>query len=334
MADVKWIKIVTDIFDDEKMLMIETLPSADGIMVVWFKLLCLAGKTNNSGVFMFNDRVPYTEEMLAAIFRRDVKLIRLALQTFEEFGMIEVVDNVIMLPNWSKHQTLDAYERQKERDRLKKQKKRAAQKALIQAKSGDASGDTSGDKSGDVPSIEEEGEEEKEIDKEVDKEGEKKISYQLIADMYNETCVSLPSVRSLSEARKKAIRARLNTYTLDDFKLLFEKAEASSFLKGGNGRNWSATFDWLIQDSNMAKVLDGNYDERAGGGGRKEMVPAWMNKKQPDYNPTSERIKKNGEWLDGFLAEQEVKEDPDLQARAEQLKKQLTEKYGKGDNDL
>lgn len=326
MADVKWIKIVTDIFDDEKMLMIETLPSADGIIVVWFKLLALAGKTNNSGVFMFNERVPYTDEMLAAIFRRDVKLIRMALQTFEDFGMIEIVDNVITIPNWSKHQTLDAYERQKERDRLKKQKKRAAQKALIQGKSGDASGD----KSGDVPSIEEEGEKEEEIDKEEDKElsqkreGEK-VNYQLIADMYNETCVSLPSVRSLSEARKKAIRARLNTYTLEDFKLLFEKAEASSFLKGSNGRNWSATFDWLIQDSNMAKVLDGNYDEKAprGGGGRKEMVPAWMKKQQPDYNPTPERVKKNGDWLDGFLAEQETKEDANLQARAEKLKQEL-----------
>ena len=51
-------------------------------------------------------------------------------------------------------------------------------------------------------------------------------------------------------------------YTLDDFRTLFEKAEASDFLKGGNKRNWSATFDWLISDTNMAKVLDGNYDAR------------------------------------------------------------------------
>lgn len=43
---------------------------------------------------------------------------------------------------------------------------------------------------------------------------------------------------------------------------LFEKAEASDFLKGANARNWSATFDWLIADVNMAKVIDGNYDNR------------------------------------------------------------------------
>ena len=70
MAEVKWIKIVTDIFDDEKILLIESMPEADSIIVMWFKLLCLAGRQNNSGVFMLNGRIPYTDEMFATIFRR------------------------------------------------------------------------------------------------------------------------------------------------------------------------------------------------------------------------------------------------------------------------
>lgn len=86
-----------------------------------------------------------------------------------------------------------------------------------------------------------------------------------VAALFNQICVSYPSVQSLSEARKKAIKARFKTYTLEDFEILFEKAEASDFLKGGNGRNWSANFDWLIRDSNMAKVLDGNYDNKSCG---------------------------------------------------------------------
>lgn len=89
------------------------------------------------------------------------------------------------------------------------------------------------------------------------------IPYQQIVDMYNDTCVSFPCVKTLSESRKKAIKARLNTYSIDDFRTLFEKAESSDFLKGKNNRDWSATFDWLIKDSNMAKVLDGNYDSKA-----------------------------------------------------------------------
>lgn len=97
------------------------------------------------------------------------------------------------------------------------------------------------------------------IDK--NKEDREYINYQQIADMYNDTCVSFPRLTKLSESRKKAIKARLKVYTLEDFEKLFQMAENSSFLKGGNSRNWSANFDWLIKDSNMAKVLDGNYQD-------------------------------------------------------------------------
>lgn len=141
MAEVKWIKITTDVFDDEKILLIESMPSADSIITIWFKLLILAGKQNNNGVFMMSNKLPFTDEMLATIFRRDLNTVRLALKTFEEFGMIEVVDNVITIPNWNKHQTLDAYEKKKERDRLYQQNRRKKQKNLIEQKSLDKSSD-------------------------------------------------------------------------------------------------------------------------------------------------------------------------------------------------
>lgn len=86
-----------------------------------------------------------------------------------------------------------------------------------------------------------------------------------IVTLYNQMCPSLPRVTKISDARKKAIQARLNQgYTIDDFRNLFELAESSSFLKGRNDRNWIATFDWLIKDRNMAKVLDNNYQDRKG----------------------------------------------------------------------
>lgn len=110
---------------------------------------------------------------------------------------------------------------------------------------------------------------------EEDKEDKERIDFRSIADLYNSICVSFPSIRSLSEDRKKAIKARLKTYSIDDFRTVFEKAEASSFLKGGNVKNWSATFDWLLKDRNMAKVLDGNYDDKPRkGGGYSEKHPS------------------------------------------------------------
>lgn len=88
------------------------------------------------------------------------------------------------------------------------------------------------------------------------------VDYQAVVDKFNSICVSYGKVKSLSEARKKAIKARLNTYTIDDLITAFEKAEASDFMKGKNNRNWTATFDWILKDTNLAKVLEGNYDNK------------------------------------------------------------------------
>lgn len=93
-----------------------------------------------------------------------------------------------------------------------------------------------------------------------------KINAEEVIDMYHEICKSYPKIKSISEARRKAVRARLRTYGLGEFRTVFSKAEESDFLKGKNGRNWSATFDWIIKDSNFAKILDGNYDNKSHSG--------------------------------------------------------------------
>ena len=121
---VKWIKICTDIFDDEKIILIESMPDAYAIITVWFKLLCLAGKQNNSGVFMLNDRIAYTDKMLAMIFRMKESTVSMALQTFEQFGMIEMINGVITIPNWEKHQNIEGMDKIREQNRLRKQKQR------------------------------------------------------------------------------------------------------------------------------------------------------------------------------------------------------------------
>lgn len=171
MADVKWIKIVTDIFDDEKILLIESMPDADAIIVIWFKLLCLAGKQNNGGVFMLNDRIPYTDDMFATIFRRKKSTVNMALKTFEEFGMIEIVNNTVTIPNWSKHQSLDAYEKRKEYDRQYSAERRRRQRLMLE-ESSDQSSDSSSDASSD--GLTDVGPLDKEEDKEEDKKEKKK----------------------------------------------------------------------------------------------------------------------------------------------------------------
>ena len=162
MADVKWIKITTDIFDDEKILLIESLPDSYAIITVWFKLLCLAGKQNNSGVFMMG-RVAYTDKMLATIFRMKESTVTMALQTFEQFGMVEIIDGVITIPNWGKHQNLDQLESKKEYMRNYMKEYREKQKAL-----------TAGKPSCKTNSKSNVSEADKDIDKEEDKEKKEK----------------------------------------------------------------------------------------------------------------------------------------------------------------
>lgn len=144
------------------------------------------------------------------------------------------------------------------------------------------------------------------------------VNYQLVADMYNDTCVSFPRVTKLSDKRKRAIKARLKTYSMDDFKTLFQKAEGSSFLKGSNGRNWSANFDWLIEDGNMAKVLDGNYDDRA----KKPTAPKnGFNSFKGQRNYDFETLEK--ELFDNKPEPKTAGEDEEIRARAEALRQQL-----------
>lgn len=154
MSDVKWIKIVTDIFDDEKILLIESMPDKYAIIVCWFKLLCLAGKQNNHGALVMNNRIAYTDEMLATVFRMPVKNVKTALETFRSFGMIDMNDGVITVSNWDKHQSLDAYERKKERDRKLQTERRERQKiacmsddcqTIVRRLSDDLSDDSSSD---------------------------------------------------------------------------------------------------------------------------------------------------------------------------------------------
>ncbi len=111
MSEVKWIKIATDIFDNEKIKLIESMPEGDAIIVVWFKILALAGNINEGGYIFLTKDIPYTEQMLSTLFNRPVSTIQLALSTFEKFKMIDIVDDIIYVSNWAKYQNIEGMEK-------------------------------------------------------------------------------------------------------------------------------------------------------------------------------------------------------------------------------
>ena len=251
MSEVKWIKIVTDIFDDEKMLLIESLPSSDSIIVIWFKLLCLAGKNNNSGVFFLNDRIAYSDEMLATIFRRDVNTVRLALGTFEKYGMVELINSVITIPNWDKHQQLDSIEKRRERQKLYMQDRRNTQKLLAEG-NGNCKANGKANGKANVSSLEGD---KKEIRLD-------KIRIDIFIEKWNS--LGLNKVISIKNQRLTHLKARIQEFSEEEVIKAIENINASSFLKGQNDRGWSIDFDWLLKPSNFIKVLENKYQDKKG----------------------------------------------------------------------
>lgn len=269
MSDVKWIKITTDMFDNRKIRHLRKLPEGNSIVLIWVMLLAMAGKCNDHGKIYLTENIPYTPKMLADELDFEENTVQLALQALEQLDMIVLDDGYFSITGWEEHQNIEGMDRIREQNRIRKQRQREKERLIAESRV----------MSRDSHATEED--KDKEEEKDIDKESKEKATCQQVVDLYRSICVSYPKVISLSEARKRAIRARLKMYSMDDFRMLFEKAEASSFLKGANNQNWSANFDWMIKDANMAKVIDGNYDD---GPWNKHTV------KQPSGNNTAKQL--------------------------------------------
>ncbi len=89
-----------------------------------------------------------------------------------------------------------------------------------------------------------------------------RIDYQGIVDDFNKTCHRLPSVREVTDARKKLIRAIVTKYGAEKVHEAFVRAAESNFLCGESDKGWRAGFDWILKPSNFTKILEGNFDNR------------------------------------------------------------------------
>lgn len=117
MAAMKWIKLSTDLFEDDKILLLEQLDGGRELQLLWVKLLCLAGKQGQEGVFQLRKGVPFTSRMLAEILRMEEGLVRKGLRIFCQFGMLHRQDNAWAITNWSRHQSMTVYEKKRAYDR-------------------------------------------------------------------------------------------------------------------------------------------------------------------------------------------------------------------------
>ena len=129
MADIKWIKLATNMHDDEKMKLIDAMPKRDTIHYVWIRILLLGGKLNANGKVFLSEGKPLTAKMLAVLFSRPLEDIKIALKVLSNFGMIEIAsDKVIRIVNWDKHQNIEGMERVREQNRKRVENHREKKK--------------------------------------------------------------------------------------------------------------------------------------------------------------------------------------------------------------
>ena len=261
MADVKWIKIVTDIFDNRKIRQIESLPDGDAIIVIWMKLLCLAGDTNNHGMVYFTQDIPYTDQMLSNLFNRPLSTVQFALKMFEQFGMITIVDNILQISNWEKYQNIEGLDRIREQTRKRVERHREKKKLECNATCNVTVTQSNAT------------EEDKEIEEDIDKEyillDSKESNCQTEVRRCVEAWNSLAEygIKPVSKISSKSKRgemliARIKEYGVEDVLKAIEKIKGSSFLQGKTkvSVQWF-DFEWFVRPNNFPKVLEGKYDD-------------------------------------------------------------------------
>ncbi len=200
MAEVKWIKLHTAMFDNSKIRYIRTLPEGNNMVLIWVMLLSKAGKCNASGFIFLTENIPYTSQMLAAEFGFDLYLIELALATFVKLNMIQLEEHIIKIAGWEEHQNIDGLDRIREQTRKRVAKYRENQKQL-------PCNVTGNDTVTEGNAIEEEREEEEEIDINI---------YSSIINYLNKKANTRYRVNN--KKTKTLIKARLNEgFTEDDF---------------------------------------------------------------------------------------------------------------------
>ena len=243
-----WIRLNTDFFKSLAMKKLRRIAGGDTYTIIYLKLQLLSA--DSEGVLYYEGIENSFAEEIASLLDEDEENVKVTLQFLESVGLLEQksADEYLLteVPFIVGSET--------DKAQLMRNKRARDKQNLLES---------SNNVTAELPPVTEcYTEREKEKEKRESREEKSRVDYELVARMYNDTCVSFPHLTTLSDARKKAIKARLNKYTIEDLQRAFELAEASDFLKGNNGRNWSANFDWIIKDTNIAKILDGNYNNR------------------------------------------------------------------------
>lgn len=130
MAEVKWIKLTTDMFDNRKIKHLRRLPDGNNIVLIWVMLLSMAGRCNAGGMIFLTENIPYTPKMLADELDFEESTVRLALEALEQLNMIVTDSGFFAIAGWEEYQNIEGMEKIRESKRLAQARWRAKKKEL------------------------------------------------------------------------------------------------------------------------------------------------------------------------------------------------------------
>lgn len=205
MAEIKWIKLTTDMFDNRKIKHLRKLPEGNNIVLIWVMLLTMAGRCNAGGMIFLTENIPYTPKMLADELGFEENTVKLALQALEQLNMVVSEEGFFSISGWQEHQNIEGMDKIREQNRIRKQNQRMRQRLALEEKGHVMSRDSH----------------ETEEDKEKDIEEDKEI-YISIIQYLNEKAGT--KYKPSSKKTKTCIHARLaEGYSVEDFKTVIDK---------------------------------------------------------------------------------------------------------------
>ena len=305
MAEVKWVKITTDMFDNRKIKHLRRLPDGNNVVLIWVMLLTMAGRCNAGGMIFLTENIPYTPKMLADELDFEENTVQLALNALEQLNMIVVNGGVLAIAGWNEYQSTDRLAEIREYNRLAKQKSREKQKLLQDVNDKSMTSQCCHDTEEDID-IEIEEDKEKEV---LPKGDTKKKPEKRRYGEYQHVLLTDNEFENIASSFGIAIRDKAIRF-LDEY--IEEKGYKS---KSHN----LAIRRWVIQ---AVQEQEAKESKQLGyGKGRKEPVPSWMEERSAqEAQGDLDNLK---EYLAKLKSRDNAGNNPDIAARAEALKEKL-----------
>ncbi len=259
-----WLKLKSDFFNSKEIKKLRKTAGGDTFVIIYLKMQLLS--LQNDGKLYYDGIDDDFASEIALTLDEDVENVRLTIAFLQHCGLIECLSEEEYFMSQVPEIT------GKESDSAARMRKHRASHCDIDVTNIKLQCNTDVTKC----DIEIEKEKDKELDSETETEAEKKaaavvsrqssITVQDVVNLYHKICVSLPKIRKLSTFSQQNVEKIIATYTEDEIRETFEKAEKSLFLKGKKNssetkfKDWKASFEWLVQEEHFVNTLNGKYD--------------------------------------------------------------------------